>query len=153
MAKKKSQLQKKIDDPFSRLWRNKADKTWKELVFLLGGSKCAICGSVEYIQAHHIIPRNILLSRHNAMNGILLCPSHHKYSFVFSAHKNPVRFILWLQEHQPERWAWLSKNFDPNLELSTEKPNYKGVYTFLLEEVSKITPNLIIEDKPKPEEG
>ena len=135
-VKKKSKLQKRIDDPYSRLWRNKADKLWKEMAFREGKGVCAICGSNRYIQVHHLVPRNILLYRHDIRNAITLCPSHHKYSFLLSAHKNPVRFILWIMENQPEKWEWLSSTFSPKngIELGDGHPevNYKEVVEKLL---------------------
>jgi hypothetical protein len=142
MAKKKSRLQKKIEDPASRLWKNKADKAWRELVFRKQGGKCAICGSTEHINAHHMVPREVLLFRHNPQNGILLCPSHHKYSFLLSAHRNPVRFALWLMANQPERWKWLSETFDPakGTDLGDGHPevNYKDVYLSLQKELDVV---------------
>jgi 5-methylcytosine-specific restriction endonuclease McrA len=105
--KKKSKLQKKIDDPNSKLWRNKADKLWKELVFLCGEGKCAICGSKEWVQAHHLIPREMTSHRHCVHNVILLCASHHKYSFDLSPHKAPVAFFGWIIKNNYERWTWL----------------------------------------------
>ena len=107
--KKKSKLQKRIDDSNSRLWRNKADKLWKQLISLRGEGKCAICGSKEWVQAHHLIPREMISHRHCAQNGILLCASHHKYSFELSPHKAPVAFFKWIMKKDPGRWDWLLK--------------------------------------------
>ena len=142
MMKKKSKLQKKIDDPTSRLWRNKADKAWKELVFLKAEGKCAYCFEKEYVQAHHLIPREILQFRHKVTNGILLCCSHHKYSFLFSAHKNPVRFAIWLQENDPERWVWLRQAVREIPEEGNfgEKPNYKEIYLSLQKALDELNP-------------
>ena len=105
--KKKSLLQKKIEDENSKLWRNKADKLWKLIVHLEYNNKCAICGSIEYVQAHHLIPREMLSHRHIIQNGVILCCSHHKYSFEISPHKAPVAFFKWLIEHDENKWKWL----------------------------------------------
>lgn len=105
--KKKSKLQKKIDNPNSRLWRNKADKLWKIIVANHWEHKCAICGSVEYVQAHHLIPREIYSHRHVIQNGILLCCAHHKYSFDISPHKAPVAFFKWLIGNKADLYNWL----------------------------------------------
>ena len=105
--KKKSKLQKKIDDPNSRLWRNKADKLWKQLVHLKYNNKCAICDSTDFVQAHHMVPREMTSHRHVIQNGIVLCCSHHKYSFEISPHKAPVAFFKWLMEHRPDVWSWV----------------------------------------------
>jgi hypothetical protein len=105
--KKKSKLQKKKEDPNSTLWRNKADKLWKDIVAIQGERKCAICGSVEYVQAHHLIPREMYSHRHVPQNGIMLCASHHKYSFEISPHKAPVAFFRWMQTNRSELTTWV----------------------------------------------
>ena len=135
--KKKSKLQKKVDDVSSRLWRNKADKAWREIVFILAKGCCEVCGSKEYPNAHHIFPRNISIYRHEYMNGILLCPSDHKYNFKFSAHKNPMRFAIWLIKNQPKRWEWLLQH-EGNME-SPPKINYKEIYLSLDEKLKSLT--------------
>jgi hypothetical protein len=113
MRIKKSKLQKRIDDPCSRYWRNKADDLWRQMIFEIEGHKCAVCGATEHLNAHHLIPRTFLYFRHDLRNGILLCPSHHKYGNVLSAHKNPIRFVLWFMKNRPPQWSWLSEQFDP----------------------------------------
>jgi len=137
---KMSKLAKRIANVGGKFWRNKADKLWKEIIFTKGGRCCAICGSRDYIQAHHLIPRNILLFRHYIKNGILLCPLHHRYSFLLSPHKNPIRFILWLQKNDPEKWKWLSETFNlqSGVDLGDGHPevNYKEVLEKLLVENS-----------------
>jgi hypothetical protein len=114
--KKKSKLQKKIDDPNSKLWRNKADKLWKQLVSLHGEGKCAICGSKEWVQAHHLIPREMISHRHQVQNGVFLCASHHKYSFELSPHKAPIAFFKWIMKEDLGRWEWLLKQ-EPSREI------------------------------------
>lgn len=106
--KKKSKLQKRKDNPDSTYWRNKADKLWKEFVAMSWDHECAVCGSKDYVQAHHLIPREMRSHRHAIANGILLCASHHKYSFEMSPHKAPVAFIMWLINSRPHIWDWVS---------------------------------------------
>ena len=106
--KKKSKLQKKIEDPTSRYWKLKADKLWKLIVTHLGGGKCTICSGTEFVQAHHILPREMYSHRHDVRNAILLCCSHHKYSFEISPHKAPVEFFKWLIKIHPDLWEWLT---------------------------------------------
>jgi len=106
--KKKSKLQKRKDNPNSTLWRNKADKLWRSLVAAKWNNKCAICGATEYVQAHHLIPREMKSHRHVVKNGILLCASHHKYSFEISPHKAPIAFITWLMKEHEDIWEWVS---------------------------------------------
>ena len=119
----------------SRLWRNKCDKIWRELVFAQEGKKCAICGDTEFLNAHHLIPRELLVYRHDLRNSVLLCPIHHKYGFLLSAHRNPVRFMLWLMRTRPVTWKWLSETFDPavgvNLGDGHPSVNYKETFEAL----------------------
>ena len=121
--KKKSKLQKKIDDPHSRLWRNKADKAWKQLVAWAGS--CIVCGSVEFCQAHHLIPREMTSHRHIVENGAYLCASHHKYSFEMSPHKAPVSFFNWFSTKYPERWTWLLQQTPSRTNVDTFKEIYE----------------------------
>lgn len=130
MRIKKSKLQKRIDDPCSRYWRNKADDLWRQMIFEIEGNKCAVCGATEHLNAHHLIPRTFLYFRHDLRNGILLCPSHHKYGNVLSAHKNPIRFVLWFMENRPTQWSWLRDQFapgdDPNFEVWTPAHDFRN---------------------------
>jgi len=108
MKVKKSKLQKRIEDPNSRYWRNRADKAWKELIFLKFGNKCAVCDAVKNLNAHHLMPREIALYRHDIHNGILLCGVfHHKYGVGLSAHRNPMAFAMWLEQNMPDIWKWI----------------------------------------------
>lgn len=127
MAKKakKSKLQKKREDPNSRLWRNKADHEWAIYIHRTG--VCAICGATEHLQAHHLIPREIKHLRHCPDNGILLCIKHHKYYYQLSAHKNSLAFSIWLQEHLPEKWEWVVGA----MKIKPSEPNYKEAYEAL----------------------
>ena len=106
MPKKKS-LKERLKDPNSSTWRNKADNLWKRLVAVQWDHKCAVCGSGRYCQAHHLIPREMYSHRHVVMNGVLLCASHHKYSFELSPHKAPVEFFKWMLDTHPDLWDWL----------------------------------------------
>jgi hypothetical protein len=105
--KKKSSLQKRREDPNSRLWRNKADYLWRKLVARTWDGKCAYCGTTEITQAHHLIPREMYSHRHIIENGILLCARHHKYSFEVSAHRGSIVFYRWLIAHHSDKWEWL----------------------------------------------
>jgi hypothetical protein len=39
------------------------------------------------------------------MNGVCLCPSHHKFG-KYSAHRNALWFARWLQENLPDKFNW-----------------------------------------------
>ena len=126
MKKKKSKLQKKIDDVGSSFWRNKSDKLWKELVFRKWDSQCAICHEKNWVQAHHAIPCNMHSHRHIINNGICLCAKHHRFSFELSPHKAPIAFAKWMIKNHPELWNWLLEQEPNHLEV-----NYKEVYLSL----------------------
>lgn len=62
------------------------------------------------LNAHHILPKESYpdLAR-ELINGLALCPAHHKYS-RHSFHKNPLWAILWLRRHRPEQYMWAKAN-------------------------------------------
>ena len=68
-----------------------------------------------------MIPANLTASVGLLFNTALT------HSFKFSAHKNPIRFSIWLMKNQPLRWAWLLQH--ENI-LTSESPkfNFKEVY-------------------------
>ena len=78
----------------------KQDREWSTEVKLRDGNQCVICGEVERINAHHIVPREIEVLRYDINNGISLCPKHHRFSRKLSAHQNPFTFHIWLEKHK-----------------------------------------------------
>jgi hypothetical protein len=142
--KKKSKLQKKKEDHNSSLWRNKADKAWGKLIHLIYDEKCAICSSNEYVQAHHFIPREMSSHRHIVLNGVILCCSHHKYSFELSPHKAPIAFYKWLIGNDPDRLNWLLSQ-KPSRELAI---TYKDAASHLeTEYLKRLADKEAIENK------
>ena len=78
-----------------RLWTARVGDEW--------GHKCAVCGSDSLPNAHHLENRNTCRAlRYDPMNGVLLCPSHHKFG-KDSAHKGGIWFADWLRRHHPGR--------------------------------------------------
>ena len=69
---------------------------WGQII-RLRDKKCRYCGTTETLNAHHIFTRSRLNTRYDPENGILLCAAHHTLSSVFSAHKTPRAFFLWLE--------------------------------------------------------
>lgn len=88
-GKTKSDLQKLED---------KADDLWSIAVRLNYNNKCAYSWETEYLNAHHIESRTHRATRWDLDNGICLSSNHHTYSSVFSAHKTPEKFAIWLRE-------------------------------------------------------
>lgn len=105
-------------------------KEWSAEMLSVG--KCAVCGigavfkrdkdgDVLYskktgrpisipLNAHHILPKEKYKELSTLpINGIALCPNHHKYS-KFSAHRNPIWFTLWLRENRPVQFNWAKAN-------------------------------------------
>ena len=72
------------------------DELWSELVKVRAGRKCEICGTIHYLQSHHIVPRTCFTLRHDVKNGVCLCLKHHLYF----AHKDVLAFSKWVREHK-----------------------------------------------------
>ena len=85
----------------------KEDKEWALKVKERDENVCIICKDPIRLNAHHLIPREIADVRFDVNNGISLCPSHHRFNTILSAHKNPVAFIKWLIENRPDTADWL----------------------------------------------
>ena len=84
--------------------RKKADKEWSIKVKTRFNNKCAFCDAIKYIQAHHIIPREIKEFRHDTDNGIALCTIHHKWGIKESAHRNPLGFFIMFEKKYPKEY-------------------------------------------------
>jgi len=100
--------------------RKKKDKEWSIEVKTKFNNKCAFCEAIRYIQAHHIIPREIKEFRYEILNGIALCPKNHKWGFE-SAHRNPLLFFMKMEELYPEQLKRLKMKYKKYLE--NEKQN------------------------------
>ena len=84
--KKKSGIDGKLDD------------AWSKLVKLRANKKCEYGGKTSYLNSHHIFSRSKKSVRWDTMNGVCLCVGHHTFSSKFSAHKTPTEFHIWLVE-------------------------------------------------------
>tara|TARA_R110002126_G_scaffold110987_3_gene248762 strand:- start:907 stop:1305 length:399 start_codon:yes stop_codon:yes gene_type:complete len=128
MRKKISSLQKRKNNSSSKLWRTKADKAWGQIIHqdetcLISDQYCA--GKLE---AHHLISRAKVFTRHELINGVLLCSFHHKYSRECSPHMGPIGFADYLQHNEPAQYQWVLDN-----KWKTGKPDYKAAYERLME--------------------
>ena len=133
VKKKKSKLQKKIDDVNSKLWKNKCDYIWRTVCVKLN-PKCEICGKTENLNVHHMIPRQMSSHRHIVKNGIVLDASCHKFSFELSPHKAPVAFFGWMFKNKRELFDWLIEQKAS----SKEHEDYKTIYERLMEEYKEL---------------
>jgi predicted transcriptional regulator len=70
-------LKKRIPEYHTQKYVN-----WKRAIFVRDNKQCKNCGSVEKINAHHIIPIRIDKSRfYDISNGITLCEECHKKTY------------------------------------------------------------------------
>lgn len=121
--KPKSALQKRKDNPRSGYWKKKADALWGAVIHEIYKS-CPVDDECSgHIEAHHLISRANVATRHKVENGIGLCSKHHKFCKKLSAHGAPLAFSEWLIEEMPEKWNWCSKN-----KHKIAKPDYQEAY-------------------------
>jgi hypothetical protein len=88
------------------------------------GGKCEVCGRTEFLDAHHILPKERYKEYMTVReNGVCLCKNHHKFS-KFSFHRNSVWSTLWLQRTKPDTYKWVIEHagFDPT-DLSNQQKN------------------------------
>jgi len=70
------------------------DKAWALKIKERDGFKCIVCGSTQYLNSHHLFPRERKDTKYDLLNGVCLCVKHHMFSRVISAHNNPIEFSL-----------------------------------------------------------
>lgn len=128
---KKTALQKRIEDVGSKFWKTRADNAWRDLIHTWYVS-CAVCDwrCSGPLEAHHVLHRARLATRHDPKNGCLLCSKHHQWSLDLSAHIASLPFAEWLQINRPRQWEWACVHkFDAN----PEKPDYKAAMEHLIQ--------------------
>ena len=91
--------------------KNKKDKEWADLV-KVRDKHCVICKSKIRMNAHHLFPKELKELRWDLDNGITLCPKHHRFSFILSAHQNPLAFVLWLWDNRSEQYSKIIKKYN-----------------------------------------
>jgi hypothetical protein len=107
--------------------RNRLMRLWVEKVRILHGDRCAVCGRAYgdidakgkecFLNAHHIDSRHTNPRlRWDALNGILLCPKHHKFS-KNSAHKGSIWFITWLQKYRWNQYVYIMQHRDEEIDI------------------------------------
>ena len=109
-VKKVSKLAKKKLDHNSKYWKNRADKAFGEYIHKRDEG-CLVCGTIyAKLDAHHLISRGNLPTRHNPMNGVKLCVKHHKFDKECSPHMGPLGFSEFLRQNYPEKYDWVIQN-------------------------------------------
>jgi len=94
---KKQKLSKKDLKILEKRENKKKDKLWRMEVLNKFDNTCAFCPEIKRINAHHIVPKEFKELRWDRLNGIALCPKHHKFG-KFSAHRNPLWFFHHLRK-------------------------------------------------------
>ncbi len=107
MAKK---ITKKKQQSLARTSKRKQLTEWSLAVRERDGKKCVVCGREDYLNAHHILPKeNYKEFMYELINGVTLCPTHHKFG-KYSAHKNQMWFAVFLQKNRKTQYTWATKN-------------------------------------------
>jgi hypothetical protein len=104
--------------------RKKAFKLWSEKVRSIG--HCELCnkkykeinekGKPTILQAHHIIGRENKNLAWDVLNGVSLCSFCHKWSRT-GAHRGSIIFNEWFRLKYPERYDYLLKNWNTQVEV------------------------------------
>ena len=93
--------------PKGQIKFTKEDRDWAERVKIRDEYRCIICGTINLLNAHHIIPRENHTFKYNILNGVTLCSKHHMFSREISAHNNPLAFFKWLELNRPAQYLYL----------------------------------------------
>lgn len=78
---------------------NKLDKAWSLAIRSKGA--CEVCGSVKFLNPHHVVGRRNYRLRWELFNGVCLCSGCHTMRSN-SAHQNPIWFEGWLKDNRAE---------------------------------------------------
>ena len=113
-------MAKKPKKPKVPKLKRKAFKLWSLKVRMAYGNKCAICGSENNLNAHHIESRKSASMRFLVENGAALCPLHHKFDSRNSAHNGPVWFHQWLLQNRPKTIDFILLHRDDPVEETVE---------------------------------
>lgn len=109
------------DNPFSSYWKKRADLLWSKVVKQTG--RCAYCGTMVNLQAHHLIARKSNLTRHKVECGLCLCEYHHLYCPEISPHLETEAFEQWLKKNVPRKYRWMrrQKSFRSHVKVDYKK--------------------------------
>lgn len=141
--RKTKRVKRRKLEPLARI-RRRLMRLWTARVADEWGHRCAVCGSESTPNAHHLENRNTCRAlRYDPMNGILLCPSHHKWGRN-SAHKGGIWFADWLMRNHPDRFAYVLANRDREIDLNDR--------TVLAELEGRLKPSGTAEEHDKKEE-
>jgi 5-methylcytosine-specific restriction endonuclease McrA len=104
----KKKVKKKSPTKLKQIENRKQLKAWS--VRCRAAGACAICGTDKYLNAHHILQKEVYPElKFVDENAICLCVNHHKFG-KYSAHRNGIWFTQWLQTNQPTQFNWAIAN-------------------------------------------
>jgi hypothetical protein len=106
----KKELKRKEKRLLAKQWQQV-----RQLVLERDGHKCVLCGSVERLNVHHILPKEFLAYRYlqfDIRNLITCCPKCHKYGNK-SFHKCPLYALNVFKTMYPENYDFLMSQFEP----------------------------------------
>jgi hypothetical protein len=90
--------------------RRKADREWAAAVKERAAGICEWCERELGSDAHHVLSRRYLRSRHEVLNGVYLSRACHR-----KAHRQPVTFGKWLALEHPDRHLFAFNAFVQSL--------------------------------------
>jgi hypothetical protein len=113
MTKKVSKKIKKVTKKkllsLARTAKRKNLSEWSKQVRERDG-ECIVCKSKNHLNAHHILAKETYEEfMFENQNGVSLCPIHHKFG-KYSAHKNPIWFVKFLQDFRADQYTWACAN-------------------------------------------
>ena len=121
-SKKTKKITRKKLASMARTAKRKALADWSISVRNRDGNKCTICGRTEFIDAHHLIPKERFKEyMFEIMNGISLCKKHHKFA-DYSFHRHPFWSVIWLKNNRPDQFNWVVDRIpldEPNISSSS----------------------------------
>lgn len=117
MAKRRKKTSKNV--PAKGRLKDMADQLWAVAVKEDWGCRCAVCGRMESLDSHHLVPRQHQATRYELRNGICLCKSCHQFDKNTSPHQNAAGWLAWLASRHPQACAWYHDNRRPKFEGTT----------------------------------
>ena len=130
MATKKTK--KKKLDPIPKINR-RLFRLWSEAVRENAGHQCEYChikrgdinenGKKTKIDSHHFYSRDIKNCplKWDIRNGIAVCPTHHKFSGDFSAHRTSIIFYEWIRTNYPDNYKFVIDNYTIRVDLHSRE--------------------------------
>lgn len=119
MKLKKSRITKTAQEKELKLLKRKCLQLWTAKVKALAGGKCEYCGKKTRLNAHHIESYTLNKAlRYDTLNGVGLCPTHHRFGRE-SAHHS-FCFMVRLMEKRPIALEYLMNHYKDKMDITKE---------------------------------